>query len=336
VTKKKSLALTANVPVVKSKVPERQSGKPLHRAEVSAVKAKGEYHEFDDYAEAARILGERIERLENTEDGKGCWVGDLESTYAEFARGREMFERPELYRERKTRRQNLREITRRVVTEKVGLLLASFPNASPGNGEAYLGMMIEEVIAANPRASALEGACRALRRTKNFAPTICEMLKELRAQAEMFDKVLGVWEEELEWAVQERERLVAAYEARLAKEAEDKRQEEERRRQHEARVAEMAREQLEREQREREEREAEAAEEARRSEEWDRKNASADACSKMYPELWDKVLGDVAHKLAAHDETTQAGIRAADGLYFYIMELVSARLRAAANGASVC
>lgn len=199
----------------------------------AAVKAKVEYFEFDAYAEAARIMGLRIDELAEHKDG---WplalVDDLEHWYRAFAAGREIFERDELYRTRKTSRQDLtgtwktHEITRRVVTEKIGLLIGSFPNAGPHNAEAYIGMMIEEIIAANPSASALEATCRELRRTKNFAPSIAEMLKELQAQAEKWDASLQLWEEEIAYWNKRRQELVAAAKAQAVKQAEKKRERE--------------------------------------------------------------------------------------------------------------
>lgn len=217
IRKKKSAALTANAPTVKS-------------AKVPAVKAKGEYFEFDAYAEAGRIMLSRIDDL--MEHKRVFLVDDLQHWYDEFAAGREVFERDELYRERKTSRPNLtgcwtlREITRRVVTEKVGLLLASFPNASPGNGEGYVGMLIEEIVAANPSASALEATCRELRRSKNFAPSIAEMLKELRTQTESWDECLYLWEDDIGHWEQRRQELVAAANVQAEKEAEEQRREE--------------------------------------------------------------------------------------------------------------
>src|SRR4051812_37968011 len=92
-------------------------------------KVKREYFEFDAYAEAARVLLMRIDTLME-KAGKGSWArDDLQHWYGKFARGREAFERDELYRMRKTARADLtgcwtkREISRRVVAEKVGLLI---------------------------------------------------------------------------------------------------------------------------------------------------------------------------------------------------------------------
>jgi hypothetical protein len=109
------------------------------------------------------------------------------------------------------------EINRRVVVEKVSLLVGSFPNAAPHNPEAYTGMMVEEIIAANPTVSALEATCRELRRTKTFPPSIAEMLKELWAQAEMFHATEGIYEDDIEYIEKKRDKMGAAHDALVLK-----------------------------------------------------------------------------------------------------------------------
>ena len=108
------------------------------------------------------------------------------------------------------------EITRRVVTEKISLLIGSFPNAAPPNAQTYTGMMIEEIIAANPSISALEATCRELRRSKTFVPTIAEVLKELREQTKMWGHVLDLWKDDIGHWVKQRARYVEASEAKEA------------------------------------------------------------------------------------------------------------------------
>jgi hypothetical protein len=71
-------------------------------------------------------------------------------------------------------------LKRRIIEEQVALLLGSFPNAGPHNPAVYSGMLVEEIVAAGPSAVALEATCREIRRTKNFAPTIAEVLKILK------------------------------------------------------------------------------------------------------------------------------------------------------------
>jgi hypothetical protein len=215
--KKPAVPLKANVLTVKS-------------TKLPAVKAKREYFQFDAYTEAARVLRMRIDvimasvALEKTADVSYC--DDLQSRYAAFAAGRELFERDEFYRMRKTARQDMsgtwtnHEITRRVVIEKIGLLIGSFPNAAPHNAETYIGLLIEEIIAANPSVTVLEATCRELRRSKTFVPTISEVLKELHAQAEKWSDCLHIYEDDIEYWQQERARLIAAADAKAAKDDE--------------------------------------------------------------------------------------------------------------------
>jgi hypothetical protein len=248
--KKKSAPLQAKQAVVKS------------APKLPAVKSKLEYFEFDAYADAAQTMLACINAIQNHDDGKPVFFGSPVNAYRQFNAGRKVFERDELYRTRKMRRcirnnQNQykeSEITRRVVTEKVGLLIGSFPNAGPHNPEAYMGMMIEEIIAANPSASGLEATCRELRRTKNFAPSTAEVLKELHKQeAELWGECLCIWEDDIEWWVKERERLIEAAKAKQAQEAEEKRLAEEREKERRERWERERQERLAREQREREE-----------------------------------------------------------------------------------
>jgi hypothetical protein len=213
--KKSAAPLKANVPTVKSpKLPAR--------------KGKLEYFEFDVYAKAMEHMMCNINALADYEDNpENRWrltgSNNLPLFYREFAAGREAFERDEYYRERKKMRPDLNdvwtkwEITRRVVTEKVGLLIGGFPNAGPHNPEAYMGMLIEEIIAANPRVSVLEATCRELRRSKNFAPSIAEVLKELKAQANKWYDALEIDEGDIEHWQKEHENLRAASRAKEAK-----------------------------------------------------------------------------------------------------------------------
>src|SRR5262249_8414419 len=98
------------------------------------------------------------------------------------------------------------------------------------NPETYIGMLTEEILEANPYVSALEATCRELRRTKNFPPSIAEVLEELSKQHEdTWEWVLReIQEKDIDESVQKRTRLIEAAEAKAAKEAEEKRLKEER------------------------------------------------------------------------------------------------------------
>jgi len=68
------------------------------------------------------------------------------------------------------------------------VLLASFPNANPGNSEAYVGMMVEEVMAEDDVSLVvLESACSQIRRTSKFPPTTAEVIEAIREQVELWE-----------------------------------------------------------------------------------------------------------------------------------------------------
>jgi hypothetical protein len=117
------------------------------------------------------------------------------------------------------------------VRAAIALLLASFPNANPGNSEAYVGMMVEEIMAEDDVSLVvLESACSQIRRTSKFPPTTAEVIEAIGEQAELWEprlnaihscgNVVGWMRDELKAATE----LVAAAkaereeQARIAKE----------------------------------------------------------------------------------------------------------------------
>jgi hypothetical protein len=82
-------------------------------------------------------------------------------------------------------------ITEDVVRKHLALLLASFPNANPGNAEAYSGMMVEEVMAEYPTLVALESACSQIRRTSKFPPTTAEVIEAIQEHGELWSERLS-------------------------------------------------------------------------------------------------------------------------------------------------
>jgi hypothetical protein len=126
-------------------------------------------------------------------------------------------------------------------TEQIALLLASFQNARPGTPKVFGRMLTEEVYANSPNACVLESACRQVRRTKDFPPSIAEVLKAIDKEGdawcerwEWLDPEDGVDSDEylrsrLETAIAEAEPIIAKAEAKLAeREAKAKAAEEER------------------------------------------------------------------------------------------------------------
>jgi hypothetical protein len=238
----KSLALEAKQAIIKSQPSP-------------TVRARQEYFDFDDYNLARQMMDAAMWKCRSRSViNKRPYLDELEKWYRVFDAGRKIYERDELYRTRKVPRQNMlgewtdRQISRRVVSEKISLLVGSIPKGMPRSkktAQAFVGMMIEEVIAANPSASVLEAAFRALRRRENIVPSTAQVLKELSKQAEEWDDGwLDFDETDLEDWLKHRDREIEE----AAKEAEQKRREQERREQ-------LERERPEREARERRERE---------------------------------------------------------------------------------
>jgi hypothetical protein len=77
-------------------------------------------------------------------------------------------------------------ILEEVVRTHVALLLASFPNAKPGNEEVYVGMMVEHVLAENPSPVVLESACAQIRKSAKFPPTTAEVIEAINEQKKLW------------------------------------------------------------------------------------------------------------------------------------------------------
>jgi hypothetical protein len=130
------------------------------------------------------------------------------------------------------------QLTEECVRAAIALLLASFPNANPGNSEAYVGMMVEEVMAEDDVSLVvLESACSQIRRTSKFPPTTAEVIEAIREQAELWEprldaiheceKVIGWMRDELTAAQGELTAATAAREERARIAAEKKRADDE-------------------------------------------------------------------------------------------------------------
>jgi hypothetical protein len=62
---------------------------------------------------------------------------------------------------------------------ELALLVGAFPNASKGDLRIFGRMLVEDVAAQRPSVAALSLACRRLRRTARFVPTISEVLEAI-------------------------------------------------------------------------------------------------------------------------------------------------------------
>jgi hypothetical protein len=77
------------------------------------------------------------------------------------------------------------------IAKHLALLLKSFPNAGKDNAEVFGRMLCEDVGAQQPTIGGLEAACRELRRTCRFLPTICEILTALAEAEASQGKIIG-------------------------------------------------------------------------------------------------------------------------------------------------
>jgi hypothetical protein len=103
----------------------------------------------------------------------------MQKRLAEYKRDVKWYDRKDLYEIKGKGKREQWTLSRRVVSEQMALLLASFQNSRPGTPKAFGRMIIEEVYANNPNACTLESACRRVRRTHDFPPSIAEMLKAI-------------------------------------------------------------------------------------------------------------------------------------------------------------
>jgi hypothetical protein len=147
------------------------------------------------------------------------------------------YDRKELYDIKGKGKREKWTLSRRVVSEQIALLLASFQNSRPGTPKVFGRMLTEEVYAYNPNACVLENACRHVRREHDFPPSIAEVLKAIKKESsawsnrwDTLEYGLGTLQQELEEYIAETEAKIAPAEAKLAAREAKERAEEERRR----------------------------------------------------------------------------------------------------------
>ena len=92
------------------------------------------------------------------------------------------------------------------IASHLGVLLKSFPNAGKDDAQIFGRMLCEDVGAQGPTIGGIEAACRQLRRTKNFIPTISETLAALVEAEEQQRKAINMLA-----ALPERCKRLAAY-----------------------------------------------------------------------------------------------------------------------------
>lgn len=149
---------------------------PATRKEVGSTKSHLSASEFLE-VETKAVTSVTVALMRGTSEG-----GDVEAAIAEAdrlaAEGRLQTLVANLRNELAT------TITRNDVKREIGFLLAAFPNTARTDLAAFGRLACEDVWALQPGRIALETACRQLRRTAKFVPTISEILETLaRVQA---------------------------------------------------------------------------------------------------------------------------------------------------------
>lgn len=168
------------------------TGKPVSPASVS-------YADFDDFTRRAKDAAKIYAGLEAAVKAiyEGCPSTALEHGKAtldaydrfdckviqRFERDVKTFDPDDAYDDNG-------DITKGQVSKHIALLVGSFPNANPADPETYTKMLIEEVVAAAPTVTALEAACRKVRRTAKFLPAISEVLAALKEEERAWE---GRW-----------------------------------------------------------------------------------------------------------------------------------------------
>jgi hypothetical protein len=141
---------------------------------------------------------------------------------AEYKRDEKWYDRKELYEIKGKGKREKWTLSRRVVSEQIALLLASFQNSRPGTPKVFARMLTEEVYANNPNAIVLESACRRVRREKDFPPSIAEVLKAIKEEDSAWcDRWCDEYDpdkyrQDLEQAIAKAEAKIALAEAKLA------------------------------------------------------------------------------------------------------------------------
>jgi hypothetical protein len=80
--------------------------------------------------------------------------------------------------------------TREEIGEHIALLLGSFPYSNVPDPDVYTRMMIEEIAAVGPSLMVLDSACRSLRRSLRWLPSIAQVLEIIAVETERWGERL--------------------------------------------------------------------------------------------------------------------------------------------------
>lgn len=68
------------------------------------------------------------------------------------------------------------------VSKMLALLVGSFPTSNLPDAAVFTRVMLDDVLARDPDFLSLEGACRKLRQTQKFMPSISEIIEAIKAE----------------------------------------------------------------------------------------------------------------------------------------------------------
>lgn len=171
---------------------------PLEQARAVAKPKPVKFRDFKRFvAEVDELVANKKDLLDLYHGkSKSTASGEVEEFYGEDCdklvakckSNLERFDRRENYEDPDNDESPLRQD---YIAKRVGIMVASFPNANPSSPEGYLQMLVEHLFAVDGLTQiALESACREIVETQKFAPAISEVL-------EVVDEQISKWSEHL-------------------------------------------------------------------------------------------------------------------------------------------
>jgi hypothetical protein len=165
---------------------------PLENARAVAKPKRVTFRAFNRFIDDIEELGEYTEGLKKLLAGnKDRCADEVEFEDAEYCRelvarckaGLERFDHAENYDEDDD---GERVLCHAHIAKRIGIMVASFPNANPTDAEGYVQMLVEHVAATGVSELSLGSACREIVETQKFAPAISEVLDVIKQHIELW------------------------------------------------------------------------------------------------------------------------------------------------------
>jgi hypothetical protein len=122
-------------------------------------------------------LGELQRHIDDFERGGG------KRTMIEYAQGQNSLEpEPDEWRDEEWR------VQRSAVSKMLAFLVGSFPTSNLPDARVFTIVMLDDVMALEPSFAELECACRKLRQSQKFMPSISEIVAEVKDQKKAWDR----------------------------------------------------------------------------------------------------------------------------------------------------